>query len=46
MSIVTPYVDALTSEGHEAKVVLGADAGHQWVDEAIDAIPSWFDAHK
>jgi len=46
MSVVTPYVDALTNEGHEVKVVLGADAGHQWVDEAIDAVPAWFDSHK
>jgi poly(3-hydroxybutyrate) depolymerase len=44
-SAVQPYLSALQAEGFEASLVTDADAGHQWLSEAITAIPDWFDAH-
>jgi poly(3-hydroxybutyrate) depolymerase len=45
MSAVQPYLSALQGEGHETKLVTEADAGHQWLASAVQAIPDWFDAH-
>jgi poly(3-hydroxybutyrate) depolymerase len=45
MSAVQPYIDALQAEGHVTKLVTDADAGHQWLAEAVGAVPDWFDAH-
>jgi predicted esterase len=45
MSSLQPYVDALTSKGHEVKLVTDADAGHEWLRAGPNAIPSWFDSH-
>jgi len=45
LSAIQPYIDALTSEGHEAQLVTDADAGHQWLPEGAQVIPAWFDSH-
>lgn len=45
MSAIQPYLTALQGEGHETKLVTEADAGHQWLGSAVQAIPAWFDAH-
>lgn len=45
ITAVQPYLDALLAEGHEAKLVTDALAGHQWLREGSQVIPAWFDAH-
>lgn len=45
MSVVTPYIDALVAEGHEAKLVTDPKAGHEWLPEGAEAVTSWFDSH-
>ena len=45
LAAIQPYLDALTAEGHEAKLVSDADAGHQWLPEGPAVIPAWFDSH-
>jgi dipeptidyl aminopeptidase/acylaminoacyl peptidase len=45
LSAIQPYLDALTAEGHETKLVTDPSAGHQWLSEGPQAIPAWFDAH-
>lgn len=45
MSVVQPYIAALTAEGHEVKFVTEAAAGHEWLAVAASAIPSFFDSH-
>jgi poly(3-hydroxybutyrate) depolymerase len=45
LSAIQPYLDALTTEGHEAQLVTDADAGHQWLPEGPQVIPAWFDSH-
>jgi dipeptidyl aminopeptidase/acylaminoacyl peptidase len=44
-SSVTPYLDALVAEGHEARLVTDPAAGHEWLAAGVTAIPAWFDAH-
>lgn len=44
-SSVTPYLDALVAEGHEAKLVTDPAAGHEWLAAGVTAIPAWFDGH-
>jgi dienelactone hydrolase len=44
-SSLTPYLDALVAEGHEAKLITDPAAGHQWLAAGPTAIPAWFDAH-
>jgi poly(3-hydroxyoctanoate) depolymerase len=46
MPSVTPYIDALTRDGHEVKFITGAGEGHQWLKQAALAVPDWFDAHR
>jgi poly(3-hydroxyoctanoate) depolymerase len=46
LSAIQPYLDALTSEGYEAKLVTDPDAGHEWLPEGPSAIPVFFDAHR
>jgi poly(3-hydroxybutyrate) depolymerase len=43
---VRPYFEALKAAGHPTKLVTNATAGHQWLAEAIQAVPAWFDAHR
>jgi poly(3-hydroxybutyrate) depolymerase len=45
LSAIQPYIDALNAEGHETQLVTDDDAGHQWLSEAVGAIPAWFDTH-
>lgn len=45
MSAIQPYIDALMAEGFETQLVTDATAGHQWLSEAVQAIPAWFDSH-
>ena len=45
LTAIQPYIDALVAEGHEAKLVTDADAGHQWLPEGPQVIPAWFDSH-
>lgn len=46
LAVVQPYVDALEAEGHEAKLVRDAHAGHQWLPEGPQLIPAWFQSHR
>lgn len=39
------YRNALLRDGHEVKTVLNNTAGHEWLPEAVLAIPDWFAAH-
>jgi dienelactone hydrolase len=45
LTAIQPYLDALTAEGHEAKLVTDADAGHQWLPQGPQVIPAWFASH-
>jgi dienelactone hydrolase len=45
ITAIQPYIDALTAAGFESKLVTDPTAGHQWLTEAPQAIPAWFDAH-
>ncbi len=45
MAVVTPYLDALVTEGHEAKLVTHPTAGHEWLPNAAEIVTSWFDSH-
>lgn len=45
LSAIQPYIDALMAEGYETQLVTDATAGHQWLSEAVQAIPAWFDSH-
>ncbi|HTL32927.1 MAG TPA: hypothetical protein VL326_07375 [Kofleriaceae bacterium] len=37
-----PYRDAL---GQKADTIVNPSAGHEWISDAIHALPDWFDAH-
>lgn len=39
------YRDALVGDGHEVKTVVNSAAGHEWISEAVQAVPDWFAAH-
>jgi len=39
------YRDALIAAGREASAVVVPQAGHEWLAQAVTAIPAWFDAH-
>lgn len=39
------YRDQLLSEGRVAMSIINPTAGHEWLGEAVAAIPAWFDAH-
>jgi poly(3-hydroxybutyrate) depolymerase len=43
-SAVTPYLSALKAQGTPTKWVT-ADAGHEWLAQAVQEIPAWFAAH-
>jgi poly(3-hydroxybutyrate) depolymerase len=45
LSAIQPYLDALMAEGYETQLVTDATAGHQWLSEAVQAVPAWFDSH-
>jgi poly(3-hydroxybutyrate) depolymerase len=45
LSTMMPYRDALAAAGHDASAVVVAGAGHEWLADAVTAIPAWFDAH-
>ena len=45
MSSVQPYLDALSAEGFETKLVTDPSAGHQWLSAGPTVIPAWFAAH-
>ena len=42
---MTPYRDQLISDGRVAMSIVNPTAGHEWLSEAVAAIPDWFDAH-
>ncbi len=44
-SSIQPYLSDLQSEGFSTQLVTDPSAGHQWLSEAVTAIPDWFDAH-
>ena len=44
-STMTPYRDALVSDGRVAQSIVDPNAGHEWLQQAIAAVPAWFDAH-
>jgi predicted esterase len=46
ITAIQPYIDALNAEGFETQLVTDAVAGHQWLSEAVQAIPAWFDSHS
>jgi dienelactone hydrolase len=46
LTAIQPYIDALDAAGFETKLVTDSAAGHQWLSEAVLAIPAWFDAHS
>jgi poly(3-hydroxybutyrate) depolymerase len=39
------YRDALLRDGHEAKTIIDPTAGHEWIPEAIAAVPDFIAAH-
>ena len=39
------YLDALEDGGFQTELVIGPDAGHEWLIEGVDAVPAWFAAH-
>lgn len=39
------YRDALAGAGRTAESIVAAGVGHQWLGEAVTAIPAWFDSH-
>lgn len=41
-----PYRDALIAEGHAAKSVVDAEAGHAWIAGGDEEIPAWFAQHR
>jgi predicted peptidase len=48
--VVTPaimnlYRDALVDDGVAVQTVLGAEAAHEWLAAAVEAVPAWFLAH-
>jgi poly(3-hydroxybutyrate) depolymerase len=45
VSTMEPYRDALVAAGHDASTVVIAGAGHEWLADAVTAIPAWFDTH-
>jgi poly(3-hydroxybutyrate) depolymerase len=42
ISSMRPYSEAL---GQKADVIVNPSAGHEWLPEAVAAVPDWFDAH-
>ena len=44
-SAMVPYRDALIADGHVAQSIIDPSAGHQWLTEAVTAVPDWFDSH-
>lgn len=42
VSTMYPYRDAL---GSKAMSIVDPSAGHEWLAQAISAVPQWFDAH-
>jgi len=44
-STMTPYRDALVGDGRTAMSIVDPNAGHQWLAEAVNAVPAWFDSH-
>ncbi|MGO8993419.1 MAG: prolyl oligopeptidase family serine peptidase [Polyangiaceae bacterium] len=45
ITAIQPYIDALNTEGFETQLVTDTTAGHQWLSEAVQAIPAWFATH-
>lgn len=45
VSTMMPYRDALLADGHDASAVVVPGSGHEWLADAVTAIPAWFDAH-
>lgn len=39
------YRDALLRDGREVKTIVNGGAGHEWIPEAVLAVPQWFAAH-
>ncbi|CAN5489605.1 hypothetical protein BH11MYX1_BH11MYX1_56570 [soil metagenome] len=42
---MTLYRDRLISDGRVAMSIVNPTAGHEWLSEAVAAIPDWFDTH-
>jgi poly(3-hydroxybutyrate) depolymerase len=45
VSAMTPYHDALVADGRTTDAIINPDAGHEWLPEAVSAVPVWFDEH-
>jgi poly(3-hydroxybutyrate) depolymerase len=45
IATMTAYRDQLISDGRVATSIVNPTAGHEWLSEAVAAIPDWFDAH-
>jgi poly(3-hydroxybutyrate) depolymerase len=43
VSTMYPYRDALAAAGRDAQSIVDPTAGHQWLAEAVTAVPDWFD---
>lgn len=39
------YRDALVREGREVHTIVNRTAGHEWIPNAVTAVPAWFAAH-
>jgi len=45
VATMTPYRDALIGGGRTTNAIIDPAAGHEWVSQAVTAVPAWFDAH-
>ena len=45
IATMTSYRQALVTGGHDAMSVVAPDRGHEWIPQAVTAVPAWFDAH-
>lgn len=45
VSTMTPYRDDLLADGRVAQSIIDANAGHEWLAQAVAAVPDWFDAN-
>ena len=39
------YADQMQAQGLEHSIVTDPTAGHEWIEQAVQAIPAWFDSH-
>jgi poly(3-hydroxybutyrate) depolymerase len=42
---MTPYEGGLSDDGVDTRVIIEDTAGHEWVEQAPEAIVEWFEAH-